>query len=389
MSVACTIGQMTIEIQSSIDGDVEGEAGASDNSDDELGLDCSDTASPRCVNFDGENQMDCSNVAFLRDVNCEGENMVDHSNISSVRVMDLVRDKGDVVPKSKSITSVVGQDTVVVKGKGKEKGTVSDVAKCVGHGNAKSKEKGAASKAAALTEFQRLRKDKTMHHVNTMLERQIQLRVVDVERLEKALGKKEKLLDLIQEDLDSSYVIIDLAKTECEKLDALLRKKTDAKTEMGGRFYPWGWSRRIVFGGSTGGGDNLEMDSRFLHCSSANLGKEIIDASVRVVALREAAYHYEYTCNFCNEKQLAEPRYRFEVNLSDESGVITATLFGEMAEQILGLTVAEAMKTPSKIDTKKVANLHVRTSLTEKFKLEDVATSDDDNEERNPKRRKA
>ncbi|XP_074582890.1 replication protein A 70 kDa DNA-binding subunit B-like isoform X1 [Curcuma longa] len=62
-----------------------------------------------------------------------------------------------------------------------------------------------------------------------------------------------------------------------------------------------------------------------------------------------AAYHYEYTCNFCNEKQLAEPRCRFEINLSDESGAITATLFGEMTEQILGLTATEAMKTPSKM----------------------------------------
>ncbi|KAK6930796.1 Replication factor A, C-terminal [Dillenia turbinata] len=145
-----------------------------------------------------------------------------------------------------------------------------------------------------------------------------------------------------------------------------------------------------------------------------------------------ATYHYEYTCNFCNEKQLAKPRYRFEVNLSDASGAITATLFEEMAEQIFGIIAIEAMKTPSKVhvenssnllthpicessgvldskeqnlniqayatdvtlpllspDTEKAASLDVCTSLTEKFRFEDLAASDDDSEERNPKRRKA
>ncbi|KAK6917302.1 Replication factor A, C-terminal [Dillenia turbinata] len=54
-------------------------------------------------------------------------------------------------------------------------------------------------------------------------------------------------------------------------------------------------------------------------------------------------------------------KYRFEVNLSDKSGVITATLFGEIAEQILGLTVTENMKIPSKMHID-----HIHSSLETK-----------------------
>ncbi|KAK6912303.1 DNA helicase Pif1-like [Dillenia turbinata] len=45
---------------------------------------------------------------------------------------------------------------------------------------------------------------------------------------------------------------------------------------------------------------------------------------------------------------MAYKNCRFEGNLSDESGVIITTLFRQTAKQILGLTTAEAMKTPSK-----------------------------------------
>ncbi|KAK6934082.1 Replication factor A, C-terminal, partial [Dillenia turbinata] len=46
---------------------------------------------------------------------------------------------------------------------------------------------------------------------------------------------------------------------------------------------------------------------------------------------------------------LIDDKCQFEVNLSDKSGVITRTLFGELAEQILGLMATEAMKTTSKM----------------------------------------
>ncbi|KAK6932534.1 hypothetical protein RJ641_002158 [Dillenia turbinata] len=236
--------KVTIEIKSSMDGDVEGGACATDNSDDEDGLDFLNATSPRGVDRDDENLVDCSNTTSLWGVECEGENRMDYSNAVSPRVMELVsprvmesvtdKDKGDVVPKDKGdvVAEELGEDIGVVKGKGKEKGVVSDVGEFVGDGNAKSMEK-----AAALAEFQRLRKHKVLNHINTTLEKQIQLRRADVKRLEKALEKKQKLVNSMHEDLNSSYAITDSALIECEKLDVLLRKsevERDAVKKLAG-----------------------------------------------------------------------------------------------------------------------------------------------------------
>ncbi|XP_071932877.1 replication protein A 70 kDa DNA-binding subunit B-like [Coffea arabica] len=56
-----------------------------------------------------------------------------------------------------------------------------------------------------------------------------------------------------------------------------------------------------------------------------------------------ADYGMEFTCNSCKEKGAAMPRCRFDVDLIDDSGVIPASIFGDLAEKILTFTGLEAM----------------------------------------------
>ncbi|XP_071910175.1 replication protein A 70 kDa DNA-binding subunit B-like isoform X2 [Coffea arabica] len=56
-----------------------------------------------------------------------------------------------------------------------------------------------------------------------------------------------------------------------------------------------------------------------------------------------ADYEIEFTCNSCKEKGAAMPRCRFDIDLSDDSGVIPASIFGDLAETILTFTGLEAM----------------------------------------------
>lgn len=57
----------------------------------------------------------------------------------------------------------------------------------------------------------------------------------------------------------------------------------------------------------------------------------------------DASYGYVYTCNKCSENQAAAPRCRFDVKLSDPTGHVTATVFGELAEKLLTHSAADAM----------------------------------------------
>nr|XP_027077114.1 replication protein A 70 kDa DNA-binding subunit B-like [Coffea arabica] len=50
-----------------------------------------------------------------------------------------------------------------------------------------------------------------------------------------------------------------------------------------------------------------------------------------------------FTCNHCNEKQQASPRYRFDVDLTDHTDTLTASVFGDLAESLLTFTALEAM----------------------------------------------
>ncbi|XP_071913971.1 replication protein A 70 kDa DNA-binding subunit B-like isoform X3 [Coffea arabica] len=56
-----------------------------------------------------------------------------------------------------------------------------------------------------------------------------------------------------------------------------------------------------------------------------------------------ADYGIEFTCNSCKEKGPAMPRCRFDIELSDDSGAIPASIFGDLAENILTFTGLEAM----------------------------------------------
>ncbi|XP_071912933.1 uncharacterized protein [Coffea arabica] len=50
-----------------------------------------------------------------------------------------------------------------------------------------------------------------------------------------------------------------------------------------------------------------------------------------------------FTCNHCNEKQQASPRCRFDVDLTDHTDTLTASVFGDLAETLLTFTALEAM----------------------------------------------
>ncbi|XP_027169604.1 replication protein A 70 kDa DNA-binding subunit B-like [Coffea eugenioides] len=66
-------------------------------------------------------------------------------------------------------------------------------------------------------------------------------------------------------------------------------------------------------------------------------------AYVKCRRLTSADYGCTYTCNHCNEKQSAQPRCRFDIDLTDHSDTITASIFGEQAETLLGFTASQAM----------------------------------------------
>ncbi|XP_071917017.1 replication protein A 70 kDa DNA-binding subunit B-like [Coffea arabica] len=57
-----------------------------------------------------------------------------------------------------------------------------------------------------------------------------------------------------------------------------------------------------------------------------------------------ADYGAQFMCNTCKQKHKAEPRCKFDVDLSDDTGIVTATLFGDLAEKLLTFTAKEAME---------------------------------------------
>nr|XP_027102684.1 uncharacterized protein LOC113723902 isoform X2 [Coffea arabica] len=56
-----------------------------------------------------------------------------------------------------------------------------------------------------------------------------------------------------------------------------------------------------------------------------------------------APHRVVFTCNSCKEKHPAEPRCRFDVDLTDSTGTITASIFSELAENLLTFIGLEAM----------------------------------------------
>ncbi|XP_071904526.1 uncharacterized protein [Coffea arabica] len=57
-----------------------------------------------------------------------------------------------------------------------------------------------------------------------------------------------------------------------------------------------------------------------------------------------AAHEVIFSCNTCKERHPVEPRCRFDVDLRDHTGVITASIFGEQAEQLLTFNALEIME---------------------------------------------
>ncbi|KAI8017771.1 Replication protein A 70 kDa DNA-binding subunit D [Camellia lanceoleosa] len=54
-----------------------------------------------------------------------------------------------------------------------------------------------------------------------------------------------------------------------------------------------------------------------------------------------------FLCNFCKQRVQSQPRCKFEIDLIDESGKITATIFGSHAEKLFSITAEELMKNTS------------------------------------------
>ncbi|XP_071910182.1 replication protein A 70 kDa DNA-binding subunit B-like [Coffea arabica] len=56
-----------------------------------------------------------------------------------------------------------------------------------------------------------------------------------------------------------------------------------------------------------------------------------------------AMHGVAFLCNSCKEKHSAQPRCHFDVDLEDETGTVTTSIFGDLAEKLLIFTVTEAM----------------------------------------------
>ncbi|XP_065633642.1 replication protein A 70 kDa DNA-binding subunit B isoform X1 [Quercus suber] len=54
-------------------------------------------------------------------------------------------------------------------------------------------------------------------------------------------------------------------------------------------------------------------------------------------------YNEEFSCLYCKEKAVANPRCRLEVKLDDATGHLMATLFGDEAEKFLSCSAIKLM----------------------------------------------
>ncbi|KAL0327903.1 UNVERIFIED_CONTAM: hypothetical protein Scaly_2222900 [Sesamum calycinum] len=55
-------------------------------------------------------------------------------------------------------------------------------------------------------------------------------------------------------------------------------------------------------------------------------------------------YGWEITCNFCRAETIAKPRTKFAITLSDDTTQLDVVIFGDLAENLLGITAHELMK---------------------------------------------
>ncbi|CAI9102991.1 OLC1v1001398C1 [Oldenlandia corymbosa var. corymbosa] len=71
-----------------------------------------------------------------------------------------------------------------------------------------------------------------------------------------------------------------------------------------------------------------------------------------------ATYQQDFKCNKCSLKQSAtNPKCRLRANIHDDSGSIQASIFGSIAEKILGFTATEIVENPEKINLKEIHEL--------------------------------
>ncbi|CAI9109311.1 OLC1v1009114C1 [Oldenlandia corymbosa var. corymbosa] len=71
-----------------------------------------------------------------------------------------------------------------------------------------------------------------------------------------------------------------------------------------------------------------------------------------------AIYQQDFKCNKCSVKQSAtNPKCRLSAKIHDETGSIQATIFGNIAEKILGFTATKIVETPAKINLREIHEL--------------------------------
>ncbi|KAK4404324.1 Retrovirus-related Pol polyprotein from transposon RE1 [Sesamum angolense] len=63
-------------------------------------------------------------------------------------------------------------------------------------------------------------------------------------------------------------------------------------------------------------------------------------------------YGWETTCNFCRTETIAKPRTKFAITLSDGPTQLDVVIFGDLAENVLGITALELMKNEEEIKKK-------------------------------------
>ncbi|CAL5373823.1 hypothetical protein HYC85_004241 [Camellia sinensis] len=64
-----------------------------------------------------------------------------------------------------------------------------------------------------------------------------------------------------------------------------------------------------------------------------------------------------FQCNYCKEKAKPEPRCKFDVQLRDSSGDITATIFGAQAENLFPINAQKWMESTSTVGQLSVETL--------------------------------
>ncbi|KAK9990450.1 hypothetical protein SO802_025435 [Lithocarpus litseifolius] len=80
-------------------------------------------------------------------------------------------------------------------------------------------------------------------------------------------------------------------------------------------------------------------------------------------------YNEEFSCLYCKEKTVANPRCRVEVKLDDATRHLMATLFGDQAEKFLSCSAIKLMKETTEDGIKNIESF-VKLSSDKNFLIQ-------------------